>query len=329
MKWHGVLPATRGMLGAAPDTSSLQNHFRYDQNAPMTEPGIAWCQVVIDAHGRWVHGSGAAPSLPRRVQSAGQVLPSCARRGFTLIELLVVIALVVLLVSILMPAVNGAREKANAAACASNLRQVYNAVVMFATDHEGGLPRASIVAETPETTSAAYQDLCPWVNEAPGFPGGLIDFEHGGIWKYMGGVPSRRKVMNCPGDRDDRSQHQGTRAVARNFSYSFNANLRRGTEEAPALVALASIVRPAEKIMLYEELGPNDAWCLAHTHPEDLPSGRHGSVRAGNVPRKGNVLAWLQSGRSNQCFFDGHVELLAPAWVLDKRNHHSWSPLTR
>ena len=77
-----------------------------------------------------------------------------------------------------------------------------------------------------------------------------------------------------------------------------------------------------------EELGPNDAWCLAHTHPEDLPSGRHGSVRAGNVPRDGDVRAWLESGCSTQCFFDGHVELLSPAWVMDPHNHQSWSPLT-
>ena len=80
--------------------------------------------------------------------------------------------------------------------------------------------------------------------------------------------------------------------------------------------------------MIYEELGPNDAWCLAHTHPENLPSGRHGSVRAGNVPREDDVRAWLESGRSNQCFFDGHVELLSSACVMDPPNHHSWSPLT-
>ena len=252
------------------------------------------------------------------------------RPAFTLVELLVVIALVAVVAGLLMPAVSVAREKANAAACASNLRQVYNAVMMFVSDHDGGLPRASIVAETPETTTTTYQDLCPWVNEAPGFPGGLIDFEHGGLWKYMGGVAARRKAMNCPGDRDDRSQHLGTRATLRNFSYSFNANLRREDDAGePKLIPWEAIARPAEKIVIYEELGPNDAWCLAHTHPEDLPSGRHGSVRAGNRPREENVRAWLEAGRSNQCFFDGHVELLSPAWVLDPRNHHSWAPLTR
>jgi len=250
------------------------------------------------------------------------------RRAFTLVEMLVVIALVALIASILMPAVNQAREKANAAACASNERQVYQAVIQFVFDHEGGLPRASVVAETPETTTAAYQNLCPWVNAPPGFPGGVISFEAGGLWKYMRGAAARRKVMSCPGDRDDRSQHQGVRAVERNFSYSFNANLRRGEPEAPHLVRLSAIVHPEAKIMVYEELGPNDAWCLAHTHPEDLPSGRHGSVRAGNVPREEDIRPWLESGRSNQCFFDGHVELLGPSWVMDPRNHHSWAPLT-
>jgi len=257
-----------------------------------------------------------------------QLLHPPRRAGFTLIELLVVIALICVLAGLLFPVMNGVREKANAAACASNERQIYQAVALFVIDHGGALPRSSIVAETPDNTSAEYQDLCVWVNESPGFPGGKIDFEHGGLWKYLGGVASRRKVMNCPGDRDDRSQHQGVRAVERNFSYSFNANLRHGPADGSGPVRLASIVRPAEKIIIYEELGPNDAWCLAHTHPEDIPSGRHGSVRAGNVPREFDIEAWLKSGRSNQCFFDGHVELLSPAWVLDPRNHHSWAPLT-
>src|SRR5689334_10921637 len=57
--------------------------------------------------------------------------------GFTLVELLVVIAVVALLVAMLLPALNKAREQSRLVACMSNLRQMGLAMTMYANENKG------------------------------------------------------------------------------------------------------------------------------------------------------------------------------------------------
>ena len=64
--------------------------------------------------------------------------PTIAR--FTLIELLVVIAIIAILASMLLPALNQARQKGYAASCQSNQKSVIQALSFYADDFRGAIP---------------------------------------------------------------------------------------------------------------------------------------------------------------------------------------------
>ncbi len=65
--------------------------------------------------------------------------PRC-RPGFTLIELLVVVAIIALLISILLPSLKCAREKARIAKCGVQLRALSRGVQTYATEYAGWFP---------------------------------------------------------------------------------------------------------------------------------------------------------------------------------------------
>lgn len=82
------------------------------------------------------------------------MLARSKKRAFTLIELLVVVAIIALLISILLPSLQGAREQAKRAKCLANMKSIAQASVAYASEDQRELltPIQKMVVSTLHTT---------------------------------------------------------------------------------------------------------------------------------------------------------------------------------
>ena len=86
----------------------------------------------------------------------------CRSQYFTLIELLIVIAIIAILASMLLPALNNARERGKAISCASNLKQNFLAFSSYSLDYTY-FPIASTSVSEPWNTGLWYMKILPYL----------------------------------------------------------------------------------------------------------------------------------------------------------------------
>src|SRR5436190_20521605 len=76
---------------------------------------------------------------PKIIPKTKEAIP-VPRAGFTLVELLVVVGIIAVLIAILLPVLGKARAAANRAVCLSNIKQLYNGILMYCNDNNGYFP---------------------------------------------------------------------------------------------------------------------------------------------------------------------------------------------
>lgn len=228
-------------------------------------------------------------------------------RGFTLVELLIVIGIVALLIGILLPALNQARQMSRRTKCLSNLRSMAIAQAMYAAENKNLLVVAG---------DGSYAPQGSWI--------GLLE-------PYAG----KPLVRVCPDDRSPFFENPDTTtgaSVYRTTSYAINNYVSPTHSPSPDPVRRITQVRRSSSVVQFVELGETGSYAVGdHVHAQlfysaavphltlnkissQMPVGRHGGMRR----------AW--SGVLNYAFLDGHAEALALADVYTDPTKNRFNP---
>jgi len=187
-------------------------------------------------------------------------------RGFTLIELLVVIAVIAILMAIMMPALQRAREQGQRAVCLSTLKQLTLAWLMYADENDSKLVNAE-TGDDPANTSGRHNNEQFWVgkcwSDSYGSPGGARQtrlFQETGI---KAGIFWQGKYINelgafaCPtGMRDELLTYNpfdGVNGLARDGTFVGSVGKKGPNGKKLWVKRQTEIANPSERLVFIDE----------------------------------------------------------------------------
>ena len=224
------------------------------------------------------------------------------RRPFTLIELLVVIAIIAILASMLLPALQGARETARGALCLNNQKQIMLGSMSYAGDYDGFFIRAYDPNRDPGNWWPQRLTILSYVG-------------YGVLWD----IPTRNNSMelwNCPTARQLASLSPGVTLMwtyyrIRNDSNWVNYNVATDNSSGTCCyLKVDAIPSPSQRIYSIDGIisSANEQGCGIVGVQSGAVTG-YSAIQV-SAPGTGQycMAGFIHGGKANMAFCDGHVE---------------------
>ncbi|MEX2213860.1 MAG: prepilin-type N-terminal cleavage/methylation domain-containing protein [Phycisphaeraceae bacterium] len=218
------------------------------------------------------------------------------RRGFTLVEMLLVVTLIVLLISMLLPSLQRAKESAEVAICATRLNQIGQAAISYTVANHGKF--ASAFQWTRHVT--CWHD---W-HQKERVTDGLLFRYINNYDMYL--CPTYMRVYKF-GDQPYYCGDSGA-GIVPVYAYSMNASM--GAESwAGYKWQTPRVIRQPSRMLFYSE---ENTWVVPGLSSVSINNGALGvgpdCIATYHMPMGGNLF----TGKGNVLFLDLHVDLRNP-----------------
>jgi len=222
--------------------------------------------------------------------------------AFTLLELLVVISIISMLMSIILPSLNRAREAGKRAVCLSNARQLTFAWTIYASANNDKMCASDTCWNGPQPWPENFiSGNNHWVSDGPGLPfndfcGTETSIQKGVLWPYL----EQLDIYKCGSDTSGFVRSYGiSHAMGAIYNHNLEWNFYRTGE----------ITMPSQKMVFIDiELSP-----YRTSQGEMNGCDADGSVETINTYSNtwdGNLgdLTYRHNNGCNMSFADGHVK---------------------